>query len=466
MFRNLKWTRFVIAGLFLASSDCLVVADAPAGLRADSAKHSLALADRYAQLLAELDDAIGMNYTELLTQAQALTKNFGPRFKELDDEALRINQPDDSVSRLGKRFVRNDHLLVLMAALGETSSRLTAALNATEFALCDERRKFAGARREAKDRNIREIQRASIEFELAVAARQRAMQELWALSTGRARVVATHSSGSLAGGVSRQATYQETLWYAANKHAEATAPIIVRPPTMTKTKEIHSIEGWAHLDKLKPGLVELGKLVDRELKQHLASAHAQRVKLAIETGTNGERVRAVLSLGWWNEEEGRRWIHQCLNSDGDEMHHAGLSALTRLRHDQASLAYLAHHKRSDVRIAAAHLAKEHIHNVSAAVRTSQALIEDPDAPVRTAGYEVLNHLIDLVDLPQPARVGCVKPALINRKCPAVVVDAISWLQKNRDHSVANEKRRLLEPFLRSPNSDIRNAASAAIVQFP
>lgn len=403
----------------------------------------------YAQLVAELDAATQEHSAEIIARANALSGEFASRLAGVK----RLNPAVESAPG-------SDDLIDLVQMLGEVSARLAAAEQWAAFALRDERLKHYAAKREVKARNLEELRRAYMDYQWQLAARQVAAHQLWQLTTGRARVVATETySNSYS--MTRNATREETWQFANQLREQAYARINVRPPQKTRLVEIYDIQRLAARSEEQMAVKQLSTLVDQELKE-AATMHLDLVRRAMTAGGDEQR-RAVMSLGWWNGLDGRQLLKDALANDSKSVRQAAVAALGRWHHNSLSLAELAKTKHSDVRKEAAWLAGQQVQDVHGALRAIRDLYMDEEKDVRGEAYRTLDQLARLGNL-SPQDCFCFVGLPLKSTSTPVVLDAVSWLVDcgdNSNQTLVQAKLGLLSRLQRHRDGTIRAAVRDA-----
>jgi hypothetical protein len=206
----------------------------------------------------------------------------------------------------------------------------------------------------------------------------------------------------------------------------------------------------------------LSSLVDAELKR-LAPRHQEQVRRMMTEGSDRERQRAIMSLGWWNELAGRRILDKSLASESASIRDAGLAAIGRWRHSSLTISKFARHARPEVRIEAASLAAQQVQNIPNTLMTIKELFEDKERCVREEAYRTLDQLARLGSCGTQGPFRFIVLPLRSTSSD-VVLDAINWLVDcgdNSDQSVIRAKLSLLDRLRRHHDHTIQAAATDA-----
>lgn len=452
MFRKIAMLAFV------AMID-LICLDIPSHL---SAREDIRLADSYAAWVSELDGSVGGDWSALLGEAKDLDASFRDRLSRMEAEVQSLvpNQ-QGGVQRVGNRLLRSEDVLLAVESLGDTSGRVDVALAWVEYSLMCERYGRRRAKMEAEQLNWREACRVFADYQAQIAARKEALRDLWALRTGRGRVVAA-AGGT--GSPQREATPAEALMFAMRRAQFAMSPLQIEAPRWTRVKDLWSRERLIELTKKQPQLQQLRGLIQSELRL-LNDIHFEHVRRLSESGSPDERVAALGSLGWWSDHRGKKMILDGLQlPPEDARHNAALAALERLQLSAKDLAPLASHRQATVRLAVARLLRHRVGEGTEGLPILQHLSVDAHESVRRAAFEAADNLFNLGYATPVFQIRWGTRA-IKSGDRETALDGIHFIEK-RGQGLNPAARialaQALAPSTRSSDAAIRDAALAAM----
>jgi hypothetical protein len=418
------------------------------------------LARRYAVAILELDQRLPADSNQICTVAVEAARLW-------DAEAVNFTAPQykaalpETLVAADSRVVARAELLDLVDSLGDMSARLTAARIWKQSSVATEQMAVANARAVAKQRNLAELQRAYNDYQTAVAARRESLWKLAALRSGRAKVVAVHSSP---GGSSyqRDATPAEARAFAMNLYQQANAPFNILPPQKTRPVDIHSV---AELVKLKGELPELARLqglIDVELN-NLAKLHSAELLTRLAGKDAADRKHALAAAGWWNDSAVRHAVFQAMEADDAEIRTAAFAGMRRMRIDPSLLMRFTKSPQEEVRAEVARIASEWIHEPGAALNVIRPLLSDPRGRVRSEAYSALSNLAPLAVPRKLDPANLTGQALISRN-PSLIIDACQWLQSygaGNGQQFNESTQKQLANLAHFPNPVVQAAAQAA-----